>query len=353
VVVTIQLRSVPSSEEKMQLNWGIAGAGNVAHDFCVALRTLPRSQHRIKAVSARSLERAKEFASIHEISSWYGSYNEMFNDQEINIVYIATVNSTHLAIVLQALKHGKHVLCEKPMGVNKEEVEEIARFAKQKQLFVMEGLWSFFLPSWNEIALQIKLGAIGKPKLMTFMHSKTCYQQREKFYSRELAGGMLTSIGEYPLAFAYMIFKGKNPVKITATGINFKTGVDKSHSLTMIFEDGEILTSFISCDVNYLENAEIIGEKGKVRLNAPFWCPTVVHTPNAELSFQIPKGDMETKFTNSAAFSYEAQHVRKCLMSGRVESNILPHEVSLTIAGWMDKIRQQLGVLFDQDEADR
>ena len=82
---------------------------------------------------------------------------------------------------------------------------------------------------------------------MTFMHSKTCYQQREKFYSRELAGGMLTSIGEYPLAFAYMIFKGKNPVKITATGINFKTGVDKSHSLTMIFEDGEILTSFISC----------------------------------------------------------------------------------------------------------
>ena len=141
----------------MQLNWGIAGAGNVAHDFCVALRTLPRSQHRIKAVSARSLERAKEFASIHEISSWYGSYNEMFNDQEINIVYIATVNSTHLAIVLQALKHGKHVLCEKPMGVNKEEVEEIARFAKQKQLFVMEVGFYIMSPMYISTIVFFKL----------------------------------------------------------------------------------------------------------------------------------------------------------------------------------------------------
>lgn len=112
---------------------------------------------------------------------------------------------------------------------------------------MFQGLWSFFLPSWNEITLQIKLGAIGKPKFMTFMHSKTCYQQREKFYSRGLAGGMLTSIGEYPLAFAYMIFKGQSPIKITATGVNFDTGVDKSHSVTILFEEGDILTSFISC----------------------------------------------------------------------------------------------------------
>ena len=112
---------------------------------------------------------------------------------------------------------------------------------------MFQGLWSFFLPSWNEIALQIKLGAIGKPKFMNFMHSTTCYQQREKFYSRGLAGGMLTSIGEYPLAFACMIFNGQNPVKITATGVNFDTGVDKSHSVTILFEEGDILTSFISC----------------------------------------------------------------------------------------------------------
>ena len=112
---------------------------------------------------------------------------------------------------------------------------------------MFQGLWSFFVPSWKEIALQIKLGAIGRPKFMTFMHSKTSYQQREKFYSKEIAGGMLTSLGEYPLAFAYMIFKEQKPVKIIATGSNFKTGVDKSHSVTIIFENGDILTSFISC----------------------------------------------------------------------------------------------------------
>ena len=122
----------------MQLKWGIAGAGKVAHDFCVALKTLPPEEHSVNAIGARSLERAKEFASVHKIKRWYGSYTEMFNDSEVNIVYIATVNSTHVTIALQALKHGKHVLCEKPMGVNKEEVEEIVRYARQQQLFVME-----------------------------------------------------------------------------------------------------------------------------------------------------------------------------------------------------------------------
>ena len=122
----------------MQINWGIAGAGNVAHDFCIALRTLPATEHRISAIGARSGERAREFASVHKIKTWYGSYNELLNDAEINVVYIATVNSTHIGIALQALKRGKHVLCEKPMGVNREEVEEIVRYAKQKQLFVME-----------------------------------------------------------------------------------------------------------------------------------------------------------------------------------------------------------------------
>lgn len=108
------------------------------------------------------------------------------------------------------------------------------------------------MPSWKEIALQIKLGAIGKPRFLNFMHSKSCYQQREKFYSNELAGGMLTSLGQYPLAFAYMIFKGQEPIEINASGCNFMTGVDKSHSVTLFYENGEVLTSFISCGKQHL-----------------------------------------------------------------------------------------------------
>lgn len=122
----------------MQLNWGIVGAGNVAHDFCVALRTLPTNEHKITAVGSRSHERAKDFGALHKIERCYGSYSELFQDESIHIVYIAAVNSTHKAIALLAMHHGKHVLCEKPMGVNREEVEEIINYAKQRQLFVME-----------------------------------------------------------------------------------------------------------------------------------------------------------------------------------------------------------------------
>lgn len=122
----------------------------------------------------------------------------------------------------------------------------------------MQGLWSFFVPSWNEIGVQIKTGAIGKPKFLNFMHAKACYQQRKKFYSQELAGGMLTSLGEYPLAFAYMIFKGQEPVRIIASGYNFETGVDKSHSVTLSFENGETLTSFISCGKKFLYLTECL-----------------------------------------------------------------------------------------------
>ena len=104
-----------------------------------------------------------------------------------------------------------------------------------------------FVPSWLETLLQIKNGAIGRPRFMNFMHARKMYQKREKFYSKELAGGMLSSLGEYPLAFAYWVFNKEEPVNIVASGYNFGTGVDKTHSVTMSYRNGETLTSFISC----------------------------------------------------------------------------------------------------------
>lgn len=122
----------------LQLRWGILGAGNVAHDFATALRTLPATEHKLAAVASRSLKRAQVFASLHNFTRYYGSYAELLEDNEVDVVYVAAVNSTHKEIVLQALDHGKHVLCEKPMGVNAIEVEEMIRFARQRKLFLME-----------------------------------------------------------------------------------------------------------------------------------------------------------------------------------------------------------------------
>ena len=122
----------------LQLRWGILGAGNVAHDFATALRTLPATEHKLSAVASRSLIKAQEFASLHNFTRYYGSYTELLKDDEVDVVYVAAVNSAHKEIVLQALDHGKHVLCEKPMGVNATEVDEMVRFARQQKLFLME-----------------------------------------------------------------------------------------------------------------------------------------------------------------------------------------------------------------------
>ena len=122
----------------LQLRWGILGAGNIAHDFAISLRTVPATEHKLAAVASRSLVKAQEFASLLNLTHYYGSYADLLEDDEVNIVYIAVVNSAHKDLVLQALDHGKHVLCEKPMGVNAAEVEEMVQLARQRKLFLME-----------------------------------------------------------------------------------------------------------------------------------------------------------------------------------------------------------------------
>eukprot|EP00794_Sanderia_malayensis_P017527 gene17527-19277_t len=318
----------------MQLNWGILGAGNVAHDFAIALRVLPRKEHQLVAIASRCEQKAKKFAALHKVPKSYGSYWQLVNDETINIVYVATLNHTHKHAVMMALDHGKHVLCEKPLAVNRTEAEDMMRFAKEKRLFLMEGIWSYFLPSWMEMASQIESGAIGQPRFINIMHARKCYASKEKFYSKDLAGGMLTTLGEYALALMYMVFNGEEPVKIVASGNHFNSGVDKSISVSMSFRNGAMTTFFISCDFDYLENAEVIGSE-------------------AILEFEMPKPDMQSKFANCTGFSYEAEHVRQCLEYGWIESDVIPHKTSSKIIKWMDEIRKQLGVVYEQDEISR
>ncbi len=126
-------------EDKMIcLNWGIAGAGKISHDFCLALETLDKKDHCIKAIAARSKQRASEFASKFNVERSYESYDELFSDPDIDVVYIGTVSSNHKDHSLRALEHGKNVLCEKPAAMNSKDLEEILQKAKEKNLFFME-----------------------------------------------------------------------------------------------------------------------------------------------------------------------------------------------------------------------
>lgn len=145
----------------MVLKWGIASAGHIAHDFVNALGTLSKDEHQVVAVGARDLNRAKEFAQRFHIPKAYGSYLELAKDPNVEVVHIGTYDIHHMEVALLMLENGKHILVEKPMGMNEKEVQKIIAYAKQKKLFAMEGIWSRSFTCYEYIRKQIDSGKLG------------------------------------------------------------------------------------------------------------------------------------------------------------------------------------------------
>lgn len=146
----------------MALKWGIATAGLISHDFVNAVGTLNPDDHAIVAVAARDLSRAESFAKRFSILKAYGSYLELAKDSNVEVVYIGALNPQHLEIGLMMLEHGKHVLCEKPLCMNEKQTRQLITFAKQKNLFLMEAIWSRSFPSYQYVRQQIKDGNLGE-----------------------------------------------------------------------------------------------------------------------------------------------------------------------------------------------
>lgn len=144
----------------MSLKWGIASAGKISHDFVTALGTT--QNHQVVAVAARDLCRSKEFATLHEIDKFYGSYNDLANDPNVEVVYIGVLNPQHFSVAMLMLEHGKHVLCEKPLCMNEKEVRKLVAFAEQKKLFLMEAIKSRYYPSYQYLREQIESGRLGE-----------------------------------------------------------------------------------------------------------------------------------------------------------------------------------------------
>lgn len=142
--------------------WGIVSAGNIAHDFANALTTLDADEHKIVAVAARDLDRAQKFADKFDIPTAYGSYLEMAQDPNVEAAYIGSINPQHIKLAQLMLEHGKHVLCEKPLTLNAKQAEKLTTLAREKGLYLMEALWSRFLPSMQYVRQQVQNGAVGE-----------------------------------------------------------------------------------------------------------------------------------------------------------------------------------------------
>ncbi|XP_049271534.1 trans-1,2-dihydrobenzene-1,2-diol dehydrogenase [Rhipicephalus sanguineus] len=325
--------------------WGIVAAGAICNDFVDCLNNLPRDEHQVVAVAGRNLDNAKKFAELHRISKVYSNYEDIAKDPDVDVAYIGSLHPDHYPTMKVLLENGKHILCEKPLTMNSRDTKDICRMAKEKKLFLMEALWSRYLPTYKHMEELLKNGTIGDVR---YVHSTFGYpmENQSRMFSKELGGSVLLTLGNYCVNIVLQVFGGERPVKISACGDLSPQGTDKGVAVAMEFSGGRLATFALSGVVKLPGVAEIFGKKGKITVHPPFHAPSCVESPAGKFEIQFPQPSVPLNFPNSSGLRYEAEEVRRCLREGLLESPKMTHHDSLLIAEIFDEIFKQIGVQF-------
>ncbi|ODM95427.1 Trans-1,2-dihydrobenzene-1,2-diol dehydrogenase [Orchesella cincta] len=336
------------SQKSEPTRWGILGAGQISHDWSVAMSTLPPTEHKIVAVAARNAESAQKFAKLHGIPKVHKSYEDLAKDPEIDVVYIGVIHTEHLRIGKMVLDNGKHLLCEKPLCMNVKETKELVDYARKKKLFMMEAIWSRFFPAYFKLREELEKGTIGEV-MQVRVEMGLAFPEDNWRRSKEVGGGTVLDMGTYTTQFTTMCFSGLKPLKIVASGHLNESGADDSSSATIIFPKGKTGTLITHSRVNLPSEALVVGTKGSMKLNFPFWAADKLETPSGVLEFPVPKTDKEFNFWNSTGLSYQCQEVRRCIQAGITESPLMSLDETILIAEIKESIRKQIGVSYPQD----
>lgn len=325
--------------------WGIVAAGSISNDFVDCLNNLPQDEHQVVAVAGRNFDNAKKFAQLHRIRKVYSSYEEIAADPDVEVAYVGSLHPDHFPTMKMLLANGKHILCEKPLTMNRRDTEDICRMAKEKKLFLMEALWSRYLPTYIHMEELLKKGTIGEVR---YVHSTFGYpmEHQPRMFIKELGGSVLLTLGNYCVNLVLQVFGGERPVKISACGDLSPQGTDQGVAVSMEFSGGRLATFALSGVVKLPGVAEIFGRKGKITLYPPFHAPTCVESPAGKFEIQLPAPSVPLNFPNSSGLRYEAEEVRRCLHEGLLESPKMTHHDSLLIAEIFDEIFKQIGVQF-------
>ncbi|XP_051794705.1 trans-1,2-dihydrobenzene-1,2-diol dehydrogenase-like [Acanthochromis polyacanthus] len=332
----------------MATRWAICGAGRISHDFTVALKTLPPGEHQVVAVAARKLEGAQEFAKKHSISRAYGSYEELARDPDIDVVYVGVIHPYHHGACLLFTNAKKNVLCEKPLAMNRREVQEILASAKKNDVFLMEAVWTRFFPASVEIRRLLAQGELGDVKMvrtefgLPLMHIPRLSQ-------KELGGGTTLDLGIYCLQFISMVYNGEKPESIQATAVCRETGVDETVVVALKYSDNRLAVLTSSLAMTLPNSAIIVGTKGSIQIPDHVWCPTVLDVNGKVTEYPLPEPYLPINCIKSTGMRYEAEEVRQCLLKGLKESSVMSHSDSMLLAELEDEIRRQVGVVYSQD----
>lgn len=321
--------------------WGILAAGKMAAKFTKGLKMLENVE--LYAVGSRDKDRAKQFADEFGFKKYYGSYEELANDKDVDVIYIASPHSYHFEHTMLCLKNRKAVICEKAFALNSMEVEEMIAEAHRQKVFLMEALWPPFQPIYKKAMDVLRRGEPGKIiHLNARFGFQAPFNPADRKFNLDLGGGSLLDIGIYAVIDA-LTFMGV-PSEITAKASFTKTGSEDSISIIFKYTDGRMATLYssfrtaagIGCDL-FCENGNLFFSRGRdmsQRLNV-----AINGKENKEYSL-LPDG---------MGYPFEASEVMKCLDEGKLESDVVPLQYSRDLINTLDRIRESVGIVFPKE----
>lgn len=326
-----------------KIKWGIIGTGAIATKFAEGLKSLEDAE--LVAVSSRTIGSADRFANEFDIHKRHVGVESFAADKNIDAVYIATPHPSHCKDTLACLDAGKAVLCEKPFAMNSKEVKQMVDKAREKNVFLMEAMWTYFFPAMAKVRKLISSGAIGEVRLL---QSNFCFRAgfnpESRLFNPELGGGALLDVGVYNIALAYMVFN-KEPVEISSQAQIGETGVDEQSSVILKYEDGAMATSTCAVRTSTDHNAVIYGTEGYIKIPPFFWQPKQVIFKTADAD------ETEIMFNHKGnGYNYEAAEVAKCLKNGEKESWLMPLDRSVSIMKTLDQIRAQWNLKYPMEK---
>jgi predicted dehydrogenase len=296
------------------------------------------------AVGSRSQANADAFGDEFNVPHRHASYAALADAPDIDVVYVATPHSLHRDNSLLCLQAGKAVLCEKPFAINAAEAEEVVAMAQERQLFLMEAMWTRFLPVLVKIRQLLADGAIGAVRIITadfgFCAS---FNPQSRLFDPHLGGGALLDVGVYTISLASMVF-GSPPSRISSMAHLGQTGVDEQAAMILGYDQGQLAVLTTAIRTNTPQEATLNGTAGQIRIHAPWWKPDAL-----TLSVQGQEDQVVHLPLEGNGYNYEAVEAMNCLRSGRAESDAMPLDETLAIMKTMDQIRAQWGLRYPME----
>lgn len=322
--------------------WGILGLGKIAHKFAADLKRVEGAE--LFAVASRSTDRSKAFAEAYGVANFFGSYEGIL-ESELDAVYVATPHVRHKELSLMLLKAGIPVLCEKAFGLNEQEVQQMVDLARSKQVFLMEALWTRFLPNMLAVRKRIEQQEIGALQSITADFGfKAAFDPEKRLFNPALGGGALLDIGIYPVFLAYSLLG--EPDEIQAIATRATTNVDEEIGILFSYADGR--QAHLQSSFRYTSPCEamIYGELGTIKMHTR-WHESKSHT----VAWYDPqKNPLHDSFEyQEIGYAFETKHVMDQVRAGNSESPIWSLDDSLALIRMLDRIRAIAGIVYPQD----